>query len=79
MLDKIAAHYKDELSDVATYAAMAGEATDDTQRCILRDIAREESKHAKYLRHLLEKAGKYAPTEELKKLEDAAEAALRTF
>lgn len=79
MLDKIAAHYKDELSDVLGYAEMAKAATDDVQKCVLRDIAAEEHEHAAMLKHLLEREGKYNPGEDVKRMEAEADKALTNF
>lgn len=79
MYEKIMNCYKDELNDVINYLSLAKEAETDTQRSILRDIAKEEHEHATMLRHILEKHGKYNVDDALKRLEIEAKTHLNEF
>lgn len=76
MYEKILERYKDELEDVILYAGMSKEAENDTQKCILKDIAKEECEHASMLKHILEKHGGYKSDDMLKELEGKSEKAL---
>lgn len=73
MYKKIAEHYEDELRDVLDYLKMAEETEDSTQRCIFRDIAKEEHEHATMLKHLLERDGESVLPDGTRGLEEEVE------
>lgn len=77
MYEKVMSQYSDELRDVVDYMDMAKNAENDAQRRIFKDIASEEYEHATMLKHILEKHGKYAMSEDLQRQETEAHEALR--
>ena len=62
--NKIKQHLEDENKDVISYMELAEEASDSGYAQILKDIAYEESIHAKHLKDILEDIDKTeGPTE----------------